>query len=126
MRKLNAFALALSLITLCVTSILMLPNKAESRSRGSFASGLNPTTIYDYETTTGTGGGASAIRLSYDPVTEKLVIGLFENGDATVYVAEGVSDPVGTFSLQQQGLYDDGTGLAYAPVGSISAEVSKL
>lgn len=128
MRKLNAFALALSLIACGMVSILLLPNKTESRSRAVSITALGPTTIYDYETTLGTGGGGSsnAIRLSYDPVTEKIVVGVFENGDATVYVAEGVTDPIGSHSLPQADVYDDGTGALYAPVSSITVDIEAM
>ena len=125
MRKFNAFALALSLIACGMVSILLLPYKTESRSRGAGAS-FDPTTIYDYETSLGTGGGSNAIRLSYDPVTDKLVVAVFEDGDGAVYTAEDVTDPVGTYYMEQGSVYDDGTGVAHAPVNSIEVRIDAI
>lgn len=129
MRKLYALAVAGCLAACLVASLFALPSFSTSRAKSIFFGSLDSSVIYDYEAALATSDGgddSNAIRLSYDPMTDKLAVGVFEKGDATVYVAYNVTDPIGTHTLQQYDAFDDGFGSFYAPVSSITVQIDAI
>lgn len=128
MKRLPTSILALCLFALFAICFYVLPQTNKAATVIPTTDGLNSTVAYEYEVSLAANEAttkSNSIRLSYDATTQKLLVAVFENGDAAGYVAENVSNPIGTFTMQQRKVFNDNVGL-YAPVNSITLEVVSI
>jgi hypothetical protein len=121
-------AFALCFVGLLTIGSYSITQSTQASSLPSANNSLNSTIIYDYKTVLAVAsdsGDANSIRLTYDPITQKLLVAVFENGDAVGYLAENISNPIDSFTMQKVKVFDDNNG-SFSPLSTIVVEVTSI
>lgn len=129
MKSLVSLLIGVSLVFAMMFAMPMIANIGSAASAKTLSAPtiLTIPTVFDYEASiaSNTASSTNVIRLTYAPDSQKLIVALLENGDASGYVISGVTNPVGQFTMQLQDSYNDGEGL-FAPVNSVTIEIISL